>query len=546
MSFRKPYLTIRRLWIALLALMLGIALTNALPPLQHVHWDVPIYLYQGKRMAETSLISGYITHADEIAQQVSGIMSLPVGESYPEAYWRFSRLGHIALLGNIVGFVSDPGMAVKLASTVYALLLVLGVMLSALLVRSLFRLYQMPDPFLADRAIAMSVLIYALSGSFLYMSGNLLPEVPALVLTATGLWLLVLALNNHNKGFASASGLLAGMTFIVKMDGILVFLTAWLALFAAPPANQTRKQVGLVLAWAALAALSVYVVYAWLFYPLANPDLLLAFQRRVALSSHQGESPWFVLVSSGGMLWLGLAAALLYGSKSKPAHFAWIWLVLCLLHPIHLLIGGAIQTRMLINMVPALMLISSVGIYAVWSRYPKGLNRQFAISVFALAALVGQLIANPSSYAELKKIPGAWRLQYARVFLWPMPYEVKSYPVNDSRSLAAWLYKQHDASIIVTLSPDVSQEHLNVIRFFGPAYPATADLAMVQDPTNFLSCGKNKPPNSERISFSKDSIQECCALERRARILHLTLGTDMLPSEIFRSGEYQVSSPCTQ
>lgn len=92
--------------------------------LEGMHWHVPIYLYQAKRFAETHYLLNYIHHAKEIAAQVDG--HWPADEAYSESYWRFLRLGHLAVLGSIVGL---PGLSIQAIITMtwlYTLFLIGG------------------------------------------------------------------------------------------------------------------------------------------------------------------------------------------------------------------------------------------------------------------------------------------------------------------------------------------------------------------------------------------------------------------------------------
>lgn len=69
-----------RLYLFLI-FFLAAAIGFAKPPLQGVHWDSPIYLYQSKRFAETPLLDSYRQHAKEIRDHVYGATPLPRGEA---------------------------------------------------------------------------------------------------------------------------------------------------------------------------------------------------------------------------------------------------------------------------------------------------------------------------------------------------------------------------------------------------------------------------------------------------------------------------------
>ena len=82
--------------LTLLALLLIAAMEG---PLEGMHWDVPIYLYQVKRFAEPHFLANCIHHA-AITAQVQG--HLPADQWFSEANWRFVRIGNIAILRDVV------------------------------------------------------------------------------------------------------------------------------------------------------------------------------------------------------------------------------------------------------------------------------------------------------------------------------------------------------------------------------------------------------------------------------------------------------------
>lgn len=532
----------RVIWTALGTVLCAVSLFASQRPLQGVHWDTPIYLYQAKRHVGQALIPSYAVHAREIAGQVRGVRPLPPGEAYPEAYWRFSRLGHITLLGGILSLAGGGEAAIDAATAAYALLMALGVVGSAIMVRALFRLYRADAA--PDWVASLPALVFALSGAHLYMSGNLVPEVPVFAAIAMGMWLLALAMKMNRPAFALLSGLLAGLSFSMKMEAVWVFIAAWLAMLAAPPVDAGRKRTGAILAWTACAALMFYVGYAWIFHPLASPELILEFRQRVSLALPPKGSLWPVAIVAGGMLWLGVPAALQFGGTARFFRFAWIWFLLCLLPLVHTLMAGEAQTRMFITMVPALMLISGLGIWSAWLAVRGGRAARALTSLLVLACFLGHAVANPIIYAELRQLPGGWRLQYLRQFLWPPAYEVKTYPLTDSHRLADWLNRQPDGNTLV-VSAGIATEHLNLIRYFGHSDPTGADVAILPDPANLIACGDPRRHLQESLSFRRGSVHDCCARERGSRVLLLSPARDVTHPILFLSSTYRVTSPCT-
>jgi len=536
-------------WMLFGALLMALALSSAQRPLQSVHWDTPIYLYQAKRIAESALLVSYSTHALEIAEQAGGYRPLPLGERYPEAYWRFSRLGHIAILGGIVTLAGSSETAILAATHVYALFMVLGTLFSVLMVQALFHLYQPPgdDPALPGRVALVSGLAFGLTGTFIYMAGNLVPEVPTFPAVSAGTWLMVLALSRNRTLPSMAAGLLAGLTFMVKMEAVWLFIAAWLAFLIAPPTGMPRQQVARLLSWSAGSAIVVYGLHSVLFYPLGAPWVFLEFQQRVSQALPPAEAHWPALAAAGGILWLCVPAAALAGFGQPLSRFAWIWLLLCMLPLSYILASGEVQTRMFVTLVPSLMLLASVGGYAWWSRRRSTSTRRAALTVFAVMAVSGFLIAHPASYVELRQLPGGWRLQYVRQFLWPAAYEVNAYPVAATRQLAEWLYSQ-PSSYTLVVAGDIPQEHLNLVRFFGPTYPVSADLALAPDPTNLLPCDIRRQLPYEPIAYRLGLRQDCCNPKQAGRVFYLgragSVAAQDMPT-LYQSGEYRISRYCS-
>lgn len=61
------------------------------------------------------------------------------------------------------------------------------------------------------------------------------------------------------------------------------------------------------------------------------------------------------------------------------------------------------------------------------------------------------------------------------------------------------------------MAKDIPQEYLNLVRFFGPAYPAHADMALVPDPTNLLPCNVDVAMEFESALYRSGDAQTCCA-----------------------------------
>jgi hypothetical protein len=120
-----------RLLIGILFFLSAVLTMGSKDPLDGVHWDSPIYLYQAKRFAETHFLAHLAVHAREVAMQVQG--NWPKDEIYSEAYWRFARLGHIALLGSLVRTSGTNVHSLHVVTWVYRMLLALGLTFAVIL-----------------------------------------------------------------------------------------------------------------------------------------------------------------------------------------------------------------------------------------------------------------------------------------------------------------------------------------------------------------------------------------------------------------------------
>ncbi len=525
MSFR-PIRTPSSLGLFLLTLILiAVAFTTAWRPMQSVHWDAPIYLYQAKRFADTPLVASYISHAAAIASQIqSG--QLTEGEGYSESYWRFTRLGHIALLGGIIKIFGSNETGILAASLVYALILGMGVLWAVIGGRALCRLYQPEGPLGKNlpQFVLLAGFIYVFSGSYIYMAGNLVAEVPALLGVSLGFWLLVQAIQSNNRFMAVASGLLAYLTFAVMMEAVWFFVSLYLALWLAPPAEKGRGPVTILLFWAALFAIIGYALHVWLFGSLATPKTAIGFQQQVAAALPGSNTDRMTPFVATGLLWMGIPLAILAGWRTPLTRFAWIWLFLCLLPLLFKYFGGQVQTRMFVLLILPLMLLVALGFTTLTRIHLVTKNRRLFQAGLVAIVLGSFSIAHPTIYAQLRQLPGAWRLQYVRMFLWPPAYEVVFFPLKDLRQIADWLHIQNKPLYLLA-APGIKQENLNIIRFLGPAYPPSADLATQPDPTNLLPCGADYSSPYEPVVYRGGSPTVCCSAHHMNQVFMLSSAT---------------------
>lgn len=476
------------------------------PPLGGVHWDSPIYLYQSKRFAETSLLESYRQHAKEIRDQVYGVAPLPRGEAYPEAYWRFARLGHIALLGLITSWFGSNETAIIAAHWIYTFLLASSVLLAVMLVQNLHKLIRgeaAPSNFVLG-SIA-SALCYIGSGIYLHLTGNFVGEIPALFFLLLGAILLVKALQHNSAGLGLLSGTMAFITYTMKMEAIWSYF-AFAGSLCFTVYHWRIARITPILAAFSAAAL-LYFIFAWLFQPLSDPRLFIRFTDSMPHAvREQPVSALQLIAVAGGGLWLGAIAALARSVRDPFVILGWLWLLLALLPAAFFLFGhDASQARMFALLLPCLLLMSALG----WEQVLKMAARRQSFGTAPLAALIivslgAIIISQPQTYERLRLLPGMWRLQYARNFLSPPFYETVSYNFNELASVSREIYKKEN-HVLVIVDDRIAQENLNLIRYFGPAYPHRADLATAVDPTNLVACHEISQHDYESASYCRPS-----------------------------------------
>ena len=487
-------------WLMLITLLLVSTILGVnVTPLTSVHWDSPIYLYQGKRMAETPLLESYASKAFEVAEQVDG--NWPSGEGYSEAYWRYSRLGHIVLVGSVVGLFGSTEKTIWILHWLFHFIMAIAIFFAVVTVMELVVLFRVPFP----RIVVLwsgivSAGVFVLSSIYDYLGRSLVSEVPSTFLIIAACYFLVLAMRRGSLLIAFVSGVLAFFIYWVRIEGIWVYVTFGVIL-ALSFWDLHKKRYLYCLLVAGATALVCYFAYSWRFYPLTDPRLFLTFakhQKEVA----GGVSPLFSLGAAGGMLWIGALISVIYTRHIRLARMSILWLVLILAPTLpYLLSGSPVQARMFSTLLLPLFLLSILGWACLWERTTK--NGLIGIAVFGTLSAALIVVAFTPSYEWLRRQPGLWRVQYLRQAITPPLYEQKSYPYQELRRISEALYTYKGPGILVTYG-DIAQEHLNLVRFFGPSYPQKASLSTESDPTNLISCNQRKlRQDLEPVAFCK-------------------------------------------
>ena len=500
----------RLLWLAVGFGMLLVALSRA--PLADVHWDAPIYLYQAKRFAETAYLVDFARNAQEIAAQLAG--AWPEDESYSEAFWRSSRLGHIALLGAPVATFGSTGAAITAVHWIFVLAMPLGLLawcrVSHLAARAL-------EPgAVGAGGLALSALLFVLSDVHGYLSGNLVSEVVSFGLGAAAVWALLASTVRTAGWLAVLSGVLAFLGYTVRVESVWIWLAFMLAYLPFAGAGEARARALCRFALAGTAALLGYATYASVVHPLADPRSYLAFAASLAQSAREGVHAGNLVFVVGGMLWLGAVFALPRLRGSRVVRFGVLWLLLAGL-PSWALIASdsAVQTRMLIGLVPPLVLLSAAG----WTHVLRGRRRFAALGL----TVVFVLVSRPPIYGWFVEQPGLWRIQRLGAAMFVPRYERIDYLPTEMAAISAQLFDGGARPGILMVAPSVAQEYLNLVRFFGPSYPADAHLALAGDPTNPGHCELRRDRAHEPVRFCS-GFGDAAALRASLvghRVLHL-------------------------
>lgn len=473
-------------WLPTISMILAIVLLfSAKGPMQDIHWDAPIYLERGKEIAETPALRDYALNAQVIAERLPAYKAET--DSYTP-YWSFMRLGNAMLLA-MAHVWSGGGMdGIASAFWLYTLIWATGVVMAAVWAWATAR-YLAPElgPNAAAWAAVLAALLYLASDAYRHMSGNFVAEVPALLWLAGSALALLLAQARRSLLWAGLSGALGFALYVTKMDGVLTYIALLIAFAMALLQHDRLRPWWPAFLISGAGAALLYGVYAWYFWPLPDPRLLLIFAQAHQVEGHMNAVPTFKLwFAAGGLLWLGLLPALFLNRRNRALWFAFGWLALLTLPYFKGLVTGVghAQVRMYTLMLPALLLAAVTGLAPMleWAR--RGTAGKVLLTILLTLAVALAAVSHQETYASLRNQPGGWRLQYVRAFLSPPPYERLHYPLQDLQVIGGALY-QNGAQSVVVLGEGLPEEYFNILAYLGPSprrskierYSVTPDTA---------------------------------------------------------------------
>lgn len=471
--------------VVLLVFLAGLGLALIKSPLSEVHWDAPIMLYASKRVLDTDFHANFARNAAEVARQVEEADWDRSTSYFPEPFWVFTKLGHLSLLAGFVALGETPEAGLRIAHLGFGGLLAASVAMALLLARNLALLSGWSG---SPRALAAGLLVAGLScvlsGMFWYMSGNFVSEVPALFFACAALLALSAAMRGGSLALAMLSGLLLFAAYGCRPDFAWVAICFALALVGTvrPTLRGARTCVP-ILVGAGVAALGL-AVHAWIYRPLGDPRLYLAFAD--LLRSYAPNPPGHFLrlaVIAGGPLWLGVLLALFQRPWPRGVGFGLVWLGLTGLPWLfQAALGSAAQSRMFLMAWPPLLLLAVLGWTAAFERARRLQRVRGVVGLMAVAGLCA-LVSAPASYAGLGRLPGAWRLQYLRAWLVPDLVERRSYPLQTLASMRDAIHGAAEPALMIVDPRWQKRGNLDLLRFLGPAHgPRGVDLTLVPSP----------------------------------------------------------------
>ncbi|NOS89729.1 MAG: hypothetical protein HOP34_14525, partial [Methylococcaceae bacterium] len=275
--------------IALLVYALVIATNKA--PLEGMHWDVPLYLSQAKAFAQSPYLDKYTHQAAAIAASVKGHTA---EEDFSHAFWHFMRFGHIVTLGSIVAFFGNSLVAIAVAKWLYVGLLIGGIGFCFGTVLVLVRDVKNKWCYHLGAVISMVLLLF--SDIYRYLAGNLVSEVLAIFLLAGSVLAMLQAIKTGRLSLAVLSGLLAFLSYTVRMESIWTWLAFVLAYVATSGGGSYPRLPWQALLTGSLSAGLGYGAYTLYFYPLTNPVYFLQFMSGLSVNQIHDGVPAYQLL----------------------------------------------------------------------------------------------------------------------------------------------------------------------------------------------------------------------------------------------------------
>ncbi|MCC8997520.1 MAG: hypothetical protein LM517_10855 [Nitrosomonas sp.] len=384
--FENAFQQIRLSYVVIVLFFLGIFFHSDLAPLEETHWDSPIYLQLSKQAAETNVLADYHLYAQDI----------PLGAG-DGAHWYFMRIGHVLILGEITRILGNNESALIAMQWLYRIFMALGLALAVILSHQLIKLFEdsRADKNTSDSfgyiGYAIAALSYIASDSYRGLQGHFISEPPAFLVLVLFAITLLKAVERRSVLIGTFSGILLFLLFFVRVDAILPGVTFLFLMFLTLLILKKFNALPAFIA-TCLSSFALYLLFAWWFHPLVNPQVLLEFSssaKEVFFSAPLKSV--FSIAIAGGLLWVGACAGAMQWRKPVIL-FALVWLLLTLLPLlIDAFSGRAIQSRMAFHIVLPLLILAGEGwqrIINSWAKQKQMWPILASLSVMLVLALV--------------------------------------------------------------------------------------------------------------------------------------------------------------
>lgn len=536
--------------ILLIVFFIALLFHFDLAPLEETHWDAPIYVQLSKRAAETNMLADYHQYAHEI--------QLGPGD---DAHWYFTRIGHILLLGEVTRLFGTTETALVAMQWLYRIFMALGVTLCIVLGLRLVTLLRSEKPDAIWKAgYLLAAVTYVASDSYRGLQGHLLSEPPAFVTLALFAVILLRAVERRSVVIGACAGCLLFLLFFIRIDAVfpgIFFLAVMLAALVV-----LRKFDSIPSAVAAgLVSLVLYLLYAWWFSPLVNPQTLVNFSS-AAKEMFPGVplKSLLAIAIAGGLLWVGACTAVTILWRDPVVRFALIWLGLALLPMvIDSLNGRSVQARMAFFIVLPLLVLAGEGWGWILRRFIK--QQKFfplaiALGFVAILALTPySLIMQESRNLAINHLPieiqkylfislskndvvrPAPQYQDSRLGLLVRPmYERWTLEYSKMREIGDYLYIPERPVYLLWPGTKLADQHslqsyIGLLRYFGKKYPENADIFLTKLPNKVVAepCTARTPSETEPVIFCSTFVSSDLEVLRRNKIPLYILGVDGYP-----------------
>ncbi|MCE7913508.1 MAG: hypothetical protein DYH15_02260 [Nitrosomonas sp. PRO4] len=371
--------------LLLVIFFIALLFHSDLAPLEETHWDAPIYVELSKRAAATHVLADYHQHAQDIR--------LGPGD---DVHWYFTRIGHILLLGEITKLFGATESALYVMLWLYRVLTALSVMLCVIAGLHLVKQFRTTQPDCVWWiGYVVAALTYIVSDGYRGLQGHLISEPPAFLALMVFTLISLKAVELRSIKLGIISGCLLFLLFFIRIDAVLpgIFFLS-LLLFAKIILKRFDTVPSIIIA--GMISFICYLIYAWWFYPLVNPQTLADFSS-VATEMFSGVPVrgLFAIAIAGGLLWVGASVAIATSWRDPVVRFAILWLGLALLPlMIDSFTGRTLQARMAFIIVPPLMILSGEG----WTWLLRNFQTHRKIRPLAISLFIVLILAvTPSS-----------------------------------------------------------------------------------------------------------------------------------------------------